>query len=81
MPSITLSSVSPTGPISIQIVGGENLYRLAEFYLNDATQWWRIAYLNDFPGEQPDFIVSADDATRLGGTLLIPAVSQNVSWP
>lgn len=72
---------SPLGTITVQIVGGENLFRLAEIYLNDATQWWRIAAVNDFPGEQPDFIVSVADAQRLGNTLQIPAINENAIWP
>lgn len=72
---------NPSARRSVQIVGGENLYRIAELYLNDATQWWRIAALNNYPGEQPDFIISANDAQRLGGTLLIPPVNLNAVWP
>ena len=77
----TLPSRNPTGIISVSIIGGENMFRLAELYLGDATQWWRIAYLNDFPGEAPDFIVSTADVTRLNGSLQIPAVNTNAVWP
>lgn len=77
----TLPTRDPTGTRSVQIVGGENLYRLAELYLNDATQWWRLAALNDFPGEQPDFVISSSDAKRLGGTLQIPPINPNAVWP
>lgn len=55
--------------------------RLAELYLNDATQWWRIAELNSFPGLPPDFIVSSTWAALLNGVLQIPAVNPNVTWP
>lgn len=71
----------PTTQVTVQISGGENLFRIAELYLNDATQWWRIAALNGFPGEQPDFIISIADAQRLGGTLQIPPVNPNAIWP
>ena len=76
-----LPAVSPAGQQQVQIIGGENLFRLAELYLNDATQWWRIAELNGFPGEQPDFIISVADAQRLNGTLQIPTIDPNVTWP
>jgi hypothetical protein len=66
---------NPTGPQSIQVVGGENLFRLAELFLGDATQWWRIASLNTYPGIAPDFIV------QTAGTLLIPPVNPNAVWP
>lgn len=81
MATTLLPNRSPTGIKTISIVGGENLYRLAELYLNDATQWWRIAALNDFPGEQPDFIIFVADAQRLGGILQIPAINPNAVWP
>jgi hypothetical protein len=55
--------------------------RIAELYLGDATQWWRIANVNNFPGEQPDFILTAADAARLGGVLQIPLVNPNAVWP
>lgn len=77
----TLPIRSPQGTLTIQVVGGENLFRLAELYLNDATQWWRIAAVNNFPGEQPDFILSVADAQRLGNTLQIPAINDNAVWP
>lgn len=62
---------SPIGVKSVQVVGGENLFTLAEFYLGDAWQWWRIAALNGVAGVAPDFIVQS------AGTLLIPAVNPN----
>lgn len=79
--AIALPPRSPSANRSVQIVGGENLYRIAELYLGDATQWWRLAALNDFPGEQPDFIIGPQDAIRLGGTLLIPPTNPNAMWP
>lgn len=72
---------SPSARRSVQVVGGENLYRIAELYLNDATQWWRISAINNFPGEQPDFIISVNDAQRIGGILLIPPINPNAVWP
>jgi len=72
---------TPAGVTTIQVIGGENLMRIAELYLNDATQWWRIAALNGFPGQPPDFILSIDDAQRLAGTLQIPAVDPSAAWP
>ena len=81
MPSLQLPQVQPTGIQTIQVLGGENLFRIAELYLGDATQWWRIAYLNGFPGEAPDFILGAADAQRLGGVLQIPSVNPNATWP
>lgn len=71
----------PITQVTVQIAGGENLFRIAELYLNDATQWYRIADLNSFPGEEPDFIISAADAKRLGGVLQIPPVNPNAVWP
>ena len=78
---MALPTRSPIGQTTVSILGGENLFRLAELYLDDATQWWRIAYLNDFPGEQPDFIINAADVQRLGGTLQIPTKNLNATWP
>lgn len=66
---------SPVGVRSIQVVGGENLFYIASKFLNDATQWWRIANLNAFPGFPPDFIVSGP------GTLLIPPPNTNATQP
>lgn len=74
-------SRQPSTESQIAVVGGENMMILAERYLGDATQWWRIASLNGFPGEVPDFILSAEDATRLGGFLQIPPVNPNATWP
>jgi len=84
VPAQSVTSLPPRFPTTqrtVQIVGGENLYRLAELYLGDATQWWRLAAVNDFPGEQPDFIISVADAERLGGTLKIPVFNPNAVWP
>ena len=72
---------SPTAAKIISIIGGENLMSIAELELNDATQWWRIANLNGFPGEAPDFIISIADAHRLNGVLQIPAINPNITWP
>lgn len=72
---------SPTTQRTVQIVGGENLFRIAELYLDDATQWWRLAEINDFPGEQPDFVITPQDAQRLGGALKIPVLNPNAVWP
>lgn len=79
--TITFTPFTPITKVTIPIIGGENLFRVAEIYLNDATQWWRIAALNGFPGEQPEFIVSTSDAQRLNNTLLIPPVNPNAVWP
>jgi len=79
--AINTPTYLPGARRSIQVVGGENLFRIAELYLGDATQWWRIAALNFYPGEQPDFILNANDANRLNGTLLIPSSNPNATWP
>jgi nucleoid-associated protein YgaU len=76
-----MAAISPIAPTSISISGGENLWKIAEEYLGDATQWWRIANLNGFPGQQPDFIISVTDAQRLNGVLQIPPVNPNAVWP
>jgi len=75
MAAPTLPVRSPAGPTSIAVVGGENLFYIAAKYLGDATQWWRIADLNAFPGVPPDFIVSGP------GQLLIPPVNPNATSP
>lgn len=72
---------SRTAIITIDVVGGENLFRIAELYFGDATQWWRIAYFNDFPGEMPDFILSVALASALNGKMKIPPINQNATWP
>lgn len=77
----TIPPRSPTTQRTVSIIGGENLYRLAELYLGDATQWWRLAAVNDFPGEQPDFIITSSDAERLNNQLLIPVFNPNATWP
>ena len=79
--TVSAPVVSPTAPRTIQVIGGENMFRIAEQELGDATQWWRIALLNSYPGEQPDFILSIADAQRLGGVLQIPPVNPNATWP
>jgi hypothetical protein len=79
--TVSVPVVFPTAPRTIQILGGENLFRIAEQELGDATQWWRITLLNAFPGEEPDFILSAEDAQRLGGVLQIPPNNPNAAWP
>jgi len=48
---------------TVQVAGG-NLYRVAAQYLGDATQWVRIAQLNNL----------SDPMLSGGVTLLIPAV-------
>lgn len=77
----TLPTLAPVTATIVQVIGGENLMRLAEVYLGDATQWYRIADVNYFPGEPPDFILSAADAQRLNGTLQIPPVDPTATWP
>jgi LysM domain len=48
-------------------VAGDNLFRLAAEHLSDATQWIRIAELNDL----------SDPMLRGVNTLVIPAVDRN----
>ena len=79
--TVSVPTIAPTAPRTLQVIGGENLFRIAEQYLGDATQWWRISLLNSYPGEEPDFILSQADAQRLGGVLQIPPTNPNAVWP
>jgi hypothetical protein len=81
MATPTLPVRSPAGPTGISVVGGENLFHIAARYLGDATQWWRIAALNSFPGEPPDFIVTTASGAPPPGQLLLPAVNTNATDP
>jgi hypothetical protein len=81
MATPTLPVRSPAGPTSISVVGGENLFYIAARYLGDATQWWRIAALNSFPGEPPDFIVNTASGAPPPGQLLLPSVNPNATDP
>lgn len=78
MPALPVRS--PTGQTGISVVGGENLFYLASRYLGSADQWWRIANLNAFPGQAPDFIVDASSLPT-SGILLIPQSNPNANTP
>lgn len=73
MPQLPIRS--PLGVTAINVIGGENLFRLAELYLDDATQWWRIWALNAVPGGAPNFIIQAP------GLLQLPNVNTGATWP
>lgn len=78
---MTIPLGSTTEITSIDVAGGENLMRLAELYLDDATQWWRIWYLNFQDAQPPDFILSVALAQQLNGKLKIPPINPNATWP
>lgn len=76
--AITQPSRSPTGQLFIYVAGGENLFGIAAIYLGDASQWWRIAALNGFPGLPWDFIVQPTNIAQFP-ILLIPAPNPNAA--
>jgi hypothetical protein len=78
--TVQLPARYPTGVLTLQVAGGENMFYLASRYLNDATQWWRIAQLNGFLGQPWDFIVSAANV-RTFPSLLIPPINPNATIP
>lgn len=69
---------TPKGQQFIYVAGGENLFDIAARYLGDASQWWRIAALNGFPGLPLDFIVSMANSANFP-LLLLPIPNPNAT--